>query len=139
MSTKIRSRISRTKRYWISAHRYYELKHFCLQYNEWYRKHEELANSLAKGISITGLPKGTDIKDVTGNIAAEMADLATKVVMVEQAAHDADPELATYILAAVTDGRSYTYLQTAMNIPCSKDTYYDRYRRFFWLLSKARD
>jgi hypothetical protein len=24
-------------------------------------------------------------------------------------------------------------------MPCGRDTYYDRYRRFFWLLDKMRD
>ena len=26
-----------------------------------------------------------------------------------------------------------------LNIPCCKDVYYNLYRRFFWLLNKARD
>ena len=59
--------------------------------------------------------------------------------MVEQAAMDADEYLWHYILRAVTEGLSYTYLKSRLDIPCSKDTYYDRYRRFFWLLSEARN
>ena len=35
MGTNIRPEISERNPYWISKHRYYELKHFCLQYNGW--------------------------------------------------------------------------------------------------------
>ena len=59
--------------------------------------------------------------------------------MVEQAALGADAELYPYILRAVTEGLSYTALKMQADLPCCKDVYYDRYRRFFWLLSKARD
>ena len=59
--------------------------------------------------------------------------------MVERAAIDADKILASYILRAVTEDLSYTYLKSRLEIPCGKDMYYDRYRRFFWLLSKARN
>ena len=58
--------------------------------------------------------------------------------MVERAAQEADSELAAYILEAVTEGHSYENLKTRLNIPCSKDVYYDRYRKFFWLLSMER-
>lgn len=36
------------------------------------------------------------------------------------------------------DDRNYTYLKTVDHVPCSRDMYYDRYRRFFWLLNEAR-
>lgn len=32
MATVIRPEISPKNKYWISKHRHYELKHFCLQY-----------------------------------------------------------------------------------------------------------
>ena len=62
-----------------------------------------------------------------------------KMQTIEQVAKDADTYLWQYILKAVTEGLSYTYLKTKLGIPCGKDMYYDRYRRFFWLLSELRD
>ena len=53
-------------------------------------------------------------------------------------AKEADEYLYEYILKEITEGISYTYLKTAMKIPCGKDMYYDRYRKFFWLLSNSR-
>lgn len=35
MSTTIHPELSKKNTYWIEKHRYYELKHFCLQYPIW--------------------------------------------------------------------------------------------------------
>ena len=58
--------------------------------------------------------------------------------MIEQTAIATDEELYSYILKGVTEGISYDHLKARLEIPCCKDTYYDLYRRFFWLLSKER-
>ena len=58
--------------------------------------------------------------------------------LVEDTAKETDEALWSYILKAVTEDLSFTYLSTVLEIPCSRGTYYDRYRRFFWLLSKKR-
>lgn len=50
-----------------------------------------------------------------------------------------DKELSSYILKAVTEGYSYFNLKARLEIPCSKDIYYELYRRFFWLLSNTRN
>ena len=49
-----------------------------------------------------------------------------------------DQQLAPYILKAVTEGWSYDILKVRLGIPCCKDTYYELYRRFFWLLNRER-
>jgi hypothetical protein len=61
-----------------------------------------------------------------------------RIELLESIALQADPYLHRYILKAVTEELSYTYLKAKMDIPCGKDMYYDRYRKFFWLLSEAR-
>jgi hypothetical protein len=58
--------------------------------------------------------------------------------MLERVAKETDEKLASYILKAITEGISYDHLRARTDIPCCKDTYYDLYRRFFWLLSKER-
>jgi hypothetical protein len=58
--------------------------------------------------------------------------------MIESVAKETSLELWSYILKGVTGGLSYDYLKTNLNIPCCKDTYYKLYRRFFWLLDRAR-
>lgn len=139
MSTIIRAQISEKNRYYIDKHRHYELKHFCLQYPTWKRTYTEIENvglsaSSFERISSCNLPS-----DPTAKHAIVKARLVDRIRMIEKIAREADEYLYDYILRAVTEGLSYTYLKTRLNIPCGKDMYYDRYRRFFWLLNKARD
>lgn len=45
MGTVVRADISKKNAYWIDKHRYYELKHFCLQYPIWAKTYAELSCS----------------------------------------------------------------------------------------------
>lgn len=136
MSTMIRAQLSKKNKYYISKHRYYELKHFCLQYHEWQEEYCRLSQDLGADVYILdGIPKGSDKPDRTAEKAVNLARIKEKIRMVEECAEAADPVLAKWILKAVTDGYSFTYLKTVADIPCERDMYYDRYRKFFYLLS----
>ena len=139
MATLIRAEISEKNKYWISKHRHYELKHFCLQYPVW-KKEYAAANELCMTASLFDkMPSGYKPSDLTAKYAMKRARYSQKIGLIEKAAQEADNDLYIYILKAVTEGLSYAYLKSRLEIPCCKDTYYDRYRRFFWLLSEARD
>lgn len=138
MATLIRAEISKKNKYWISKHRHYELKHFCLQYPEWKR-----ACAIRSGRSATLSTITTSLTNhnylyspISNN--STLSNYTELIELIEQIAIEADPYLYEYILKAVTEGRSFTYLKAVMGIPCGKDMYYDRYRKFFWLLSNAR-
>lgn len=139
MSTTIRPEISKRNKWWISKHRYYELKHFCLQYPEWKKEYYELEERIKKG-SVWGFqPSNTgEYSDWVGKIATEMTIISDKMALVEQTCTDADDILGEYLLRSVTEGRSYTYLTTVLEIPCGRDLYYDIYRKFFWMLSHRK-
>lgn len=136
MSTTIRAEISKNGKWYISKHRYYELKHFCLQYDEW----KDALNAITPirshpvDISIGGDYTG----DKTADIALKRAFIRSSMEKVEQAAIGADPDIYIYILKCVTKGMSYDKL-VAEGIPCSRDYFYDRYRKFFWILDGIRD
>ena len=139
MATTIRPELSVKNKYWIDKHRYYELKHFCLQYLNWkktYAAIDELSMSspIFDRIPSSGIPS-----DLTAKYAIRKAYYSQRINMIERAAMEADKDLYLYILKAVTEGLSYTYLKTRLEIPCGKDMYYDRYRKFFWLLSESRE
>lgn len=139
MATVIRPEISEKNKYYIDKHRYYELKHFCLQYKEWKKAYELCNDSIIFTTSLDVSSFGTATpSDLTAKYAIRKAEYAGKIHMIEQAAMEADEFLYKYILKAVTEGLSYTYLKSVLEIPCGKDMYYDRYRRFFWLLSESR-
>jgi len=137
MATMIRAKISEKNKYWIDKHRHYELKHFCLQYPYWKRTYTELDGF--QGKTDESVQSGLR---TPGDPTCRYAELRTlyleRMDLVRRTAFEADPDLATYIFRAVTEGLSYTYLKTKMAIPCGKDMYYDRYRRFFWLLNQSR-
>lgn len=139
MSTLIRPEISEKKQYWINKHRNYELKHFCLQYPYWKSKYAELERSIGS-LSMFEWRSKTNIPgNPTEKKALIQAYYSDRIELIERIAKETDPYLYPYILKAVTEGLSYTYLKTKMQIPCGKDMYYDRYRKFFWLLNNTRD
>lgn len=139
MSTVIRPELSEKNKYWISRHRYYELKHFCLQYPEWKKALLAIEDLSISSPRLDDIPSSTYTHgDPTSRQAIAKAYYSDKIEMLERIVQETDKELAGYILLAVTEELSYNHLKTKMDIPCGKDMYYDRYRRFFWLLNKER-
>ena len=138
MATTIRAELSNRNPYWIEKHRYYELKHFCLQYPIWKKAYISLGNFNNKSMDCTMFIATTRIGDPTARIGIARAYYAERIDMIEKIAEQTDQQLALYILKAVTEGWSYDVLRARFEIPCCKDTYYELYRRFFWLLSRER-
>lgn len=138
MATTIRPEISPNNKYYISKHRYYELKHYCLQYPEWKQDYLEIQNRGIRNVENPRVGKTTKQNSIVETDAIQLEELSKKMNMIELTAWTADPELSVYIFKAVTEGRSYEYFYLHDNIPCSRDTFYDRYRRFFWLLNTVR-
>lgn len=124
------------KKYNISPHRFMELYHYCLQYNEWQDELKYKCDTVGS-IEITDMPTAHSNSDATQNLAMRRAELSSKCKLIEDTAKEADEELSQYIIKAVTnEGITYNYLHMIMNIPCGKDVYYDRRRKFYWLLSQ---
>lgn len=139
MVTTIRPELSEKNKYWVSKHRYYELKHFCLQYPIWKSAYAVFDDTGITLSMIENIPTSNMPGDPTGKRAVMRAYYKEKIDLIEKIARDTDRYLYDYILKAVTEGLSYTYLKTKLDMPCSRDMYYDRYRRFFWLLSNSRN
>ena len=139
MSTIIRPELSKKNEYWIEKHRYYELKHFCLQYPIWKRAYAALDGLSQRPTDAAVFSKNMKASDPTSRCAEARAYYKDRMALVEQAAMDSDRGLSCYILKGVTEGISYDILKARLDIPCCKDIYYNLYRRFFWLLSKARN
>ena len=131
---EIKAELSKKSKYWIPKHRYYELKHFCLQYPEWKKEYMlaqfkmEVSPIIVKGQKAQGRP--------VENLEISRGEIFEKLDLVERTCHDADPILAKWLLKSVTEGVSFTRLKMLYDIPCERDMFYDRYRKFFWLLSR---
>ena len=119
--------ISKRNPYYLSKHRYYELKHFCLQYNEWrelyfYAKTQTLH----------------ELDDPTGYYASIMADCKHCMELVERAAAGTDEVLGRYIFKHVITGTTYETLRLLDAIPCGRELFYEYLRKFYWLLSQEK-
>lgn len=138
MSTKIRPEISKEKPYYISRHRFYELKHFCLQYKEWKKELHEISlnnsHPLDGNIHVHGSGPGDPVFDAV--VRREL--LTDRMQMVKKAAKACSEDLGIYVFKGVTEEVSYEGLVLQNGIPCCKETYYEAFRRFFWILSKLR-
>ncbi len=138
MGTTIRPELSEKNPYWIEKHRYYELKHFCLQYPIWKKAYLALDGLAKRPADLSLFTSQHNLGDPTARCAEARAFYSDRINMVKKVALETDSVLASYILQAVTTGISYDCLKARLEIPCCKDTYYELYRRFFWLLNKER-
>lgn len=135
MSETVRPEVSENNEYWISKHRYYELKHFCQQYPEW-----KSARAWLDGLTSVSTEKvsGGIPGDPTANAAVLRSYYSDRIDMIDRAAKEADPFLADYIRKGATEGYSYEALKVNDHLPCCRNEYYDRYRKFFWILNNLR-
>lgn len=136
MSTNIRADISKRNKYWIDRHRYYELKHFVLQYPLW-KEHCDILDGI-KSSSVIVLGEPSERRSHVEEDAIRKIFYTDRIRMVEKAAKDADPVIGGYILKGILQGISYDKLSARYKVPCSRDEYYKLYRRFFWVLSRLR-
>lgn len=136
MGTNIRTELSKDNKYYISKDRFLELKHFCLQYPEWKAKYADCNSMVYYGAREI---RSTDIPDPVAH-AVELREKYFRLMeMVEQTAIAADSDLYEWLIRAVGFGISYTTLRTKYDMPAGRDMFYDRYRKFFWLLDKVRE
>ena len=94
----------------LSKHRFYELKHFCLQYPEWKKLYFDADGWSGKG-------------DTTSRDGIKRGDLKTYMELVENCARLTGEDILRFV---TEEGRSLPIeLRYA-------------YRRFFWELSRKR-
>ena len=96
MATTIRPVLSEKNKYYIDKHRYYELKHFCLQYQEWKKEYSTLDgyDSYNVGLGV----KTSDISDRTADYGITRAYYSNRIDMIERVARLTNLELSFYIL-----------------------------------------
>lgn len=138
MGTNIRAEISKNNKYWIDKHRYYELKHFCLQYDIFRKAYDSVDVYRNKSTYLISLNLKNENKSPIDPAIESLDYWSSRMKIIEAAARLTDPILGKYVFKAVITGVGYTYLKTYMNIPCCKDVYYNYYRKFFWILNKLR-
>jgi hypothetical protein len=140
MSTTTRPELSEKNRWWISKHRYYELRHFCLQYPEWKKQVAEIDGLHAHDPSKERVNEGRT-SDPTSVFAQARIFLNDRIELVEKAAYETCGHQFWYtiLVAAVTEGASYDVLEARTGMmPIARSEWYEMYRKFFWTLDKMR-
>jgi len=132
------SRILSTKNpYYLTKHRFYEVYHYAMQYQEWKDEYRTTEQTM-RGIAYDGVKvKSSGSGDALERVAIRLTELSEKIEMLEAVAKETDKDLSEYILRGATDEQvTYNYLSMVLHIPCSRNTYYSLRRKFYWLLSK---
>lgn len=127
------------KKWDISNHAFYQAYHFAMRY-------KEFKDILRYKTNTVGSPKFGDTtgsgvtKSVTEELAIKRAWAKKNCKMIEESAKRADHQLYKYILKAVTEeGITYKYMKTVMNIPAGRNYFYEKRRKFYYILSKKLD
>ena len=126
-----------TGRYSLSRFEFGYAKWYSLKYNEWLDEYNSLKDSV-KGISYDQEGHGSgSVSDSTGSLASRRAGLRNKMLKVEHAAWEAGEDIAKYILIAVTnEDVTFEVLERKYHIPCGRTLFYERRRKYYYLLSK---
>lgn len=132
---KIKAELSPRNPYRLSKHRQYELMHFCLQYPEWKRS---LANLEMRVSCSYGPEKGPKMDRPLEELVIKRDGYRRLIEMVENAAKATDDQIGKYILKAVTEGLSFETVKMRYSVPCERDMWYDRWRKFYWVLDRVR-
>ena len=142
MGTNTRPELSEKNKWWIRKHRYYELRHFCLQYPDWQERLKEIDGFSAVSPAGQEHLRGGHVSDPTPTYAEARAWLAKRISLVTDTAFEACDHQFWYtiLVEAVTENVSYDVLEARKGImPVSRDRWYELYRKFFWTLDKMRE
>lgn len=128
--------LSRKNKWWISKHSYYAAYHFAMKYGEWKDEYKNLDNTLSSP-GYDNMPHGSGISRPTEDDGIKKAELKTKINLIEDTVKETDGDMYKWLLRAVTkEGCTYNYLRKVMKMPYGRNTFYDRRRKFYYILSK---
>ena len=124
--------MSTKSKWYISKYRYLELKNMCLQYPEWKKELLVIDSGLYSFNFIKTDTDQVEFKDPTFRTVEKREELVNKIKAIEDTAKLSGEDLSAYILECVCFGKSYDVLKA----PCGRRQFYERYRKFFWILDK---
>lgn len=139
MGTSIRPEISKSSDYYISKHRYYELKHFCMQYPEWSKRYNELLYIAKPLVYANYSTKFRTNVDHVADIAIRRKYYKDRMDMIDRTVSDVAPDIYAQLRSVIIGEKTYTQVSTLYDIPYSKSSFYETYRKFFKLLSERRN
>ena len=103
-----RAELSKKNPYHIPRYRYYELKYFCRQYDDWKKALTLIDGWQTSPNDISGIIKGCPPVSQTERIALSRVFYSSCIDMVDKCIAELDTALAPFIKKGVTEGESTT-------------------------------
>lgn len=130
-----RKELSKKSKYYLPAEEYATAYHYAKRYPSW--EAELRAIGGVSGVSYDSEAVQTSYSgDPTQSAGIRRAEVTGKMRIVENAVRAAAPDMAEFLLLGVAYGLTFYQLQER-GIPCGRKYYYDRRRKFYWILAKA--
>ena len=105
---------------------------YCRMYPTWKREYDESAGlrNVTQGNGSGG------IGDPTASQAMRRKELSDRIDLIERTAVVAEGTIHNYLLLGVTQRHMTFDRLKALGMPCERDMYYDRRRKFYWLMAQ---
>lgn len=136
----VKATVSRRNPYFLPRHRYLELVHLCLQFDDMVTERRAILDSTNRAVQIReDAVSGGGQGSPTEAAGIRIAELSRKIDAIMACAEAAGgPRMAPRILRNVTKESSYDQLaaREAGPLPVGRRRFYEMRRRFFWLLDK---
>lgn len=124
-------------KYWLPKQQFLTAFHYCQQFPDWEKDYRQLVKEAGISAVPSGrTPRGSDAGDPTGAAAVRLAEIERKMKIIRDTAQEVAPEISFWLLEGVTKNRPFWYLHDVMHMPCERDMYYDRRRKFYYLMAK---
>jgi len=127
-------RIKHKNKWYISPRVFKYALNYALMYNEWKEEYEAIGGISA--INQDGLPHGHSTESQVESDAIRAAELFRKLNLIDMTILEAASDIHEWIKLAVTNDWATFPVLKAMGMPCERDMFYNRRRRFYYLLSK---
>lgn len=119
----------------LSKHEFYSAYHYALMYEDWKNTMVDIASIDTPDPEQADMPRGNGTSDTTFVKAVKISSIRDQMRIIEDTVLEADEHLAPWLLKGVTN-EYYTYhqLATVDRMPCGRNYYYDKRRKFYYLL-----
>ena len=120
--------------YWIAGKDMRLAYAYALKYTEWKLQSDALGGT--KSANSDGMPHGNSVGNPTEEIGIKKADLDTKIKNIDDALHEAAPEIENWLKIYVTSEDVTFNMLQKQGMPCERAYFYNRRMKFYYLLSK---
>lgn len=133
---RVRSRFSKKSKYYITKEAFLAAYRWCHNYDAWVAEHELSVGLRSGNGDDSGSPGGGGMSDPTAAQAIRLANLYENIETIRSLAYAAEPSLHPYLLQYVTHADMTFDKLKAQGMPCERKMFYDRRRKFYWMLAQ---